>query len=121
VPLLLSLKYPIFERLVAPLRRFWPELAVLALLAPLFTARSQQFHPWYLVWALCFLPVLGSRLLRSILIGLSIASLLRYVPWLDNSLEYTPVVLALQKAISATGLVAGVLMWWKSKKYYPKM
>jgi hypothetical protein len=122
VPLLFAVRYPVFfERIAAYFRRFWPELAVLALLAPLFTSRSQQFHPWYLVWALCFLPLIRSRLLKSILLSLSVASLLRYLPWLDNSLEYSPVILALQKALSATGLVAGIIMWWNQKKYYPKM
>lgn len=121
LPLLIAWRWPaILERIVSVFRRFWPELATLALLAPLLTARSQQFHPWYLVWALCFFPVLRSRLLRCILIGLSVASLFRYIPWLENSLEYTPVVLALQKAITGTGAVAGLLMWWKTRKLYPR-
>jgi hypothetical protein len=122
VPLLVSFRWPRFlQRPLSALRAYWPELAALAFLAPLVTARSQQFHPWYLVWALCFYPLIRSRLLRSILIGLSVASLLRYLPWLENSLEYTPTVLALQKAITGTGLVAGMLMWWKTRRYYPKI
>ncbi len=120
VPLFLPLnviwqRWPFLDNLVAFGRRYWPDLAALALLAPLLTARSQQFHPWYLVWALCFLPLVRSSLVRAILLGLSVSSLLRYLPWLDARLEYSPEILALQKAITATGAVAGVITWWKNR------
>lgn len=104
----------------ARLAVYWPDLAALALLAPLLTARSQQFHPWYLVWALCFWPLLTTRWLRFVFLGLSISSLLRYMPWLESNLQYTPVILALQKSITASGALLGLFWWLKTKNRYPK-
>jgi hypothetical protein len=59
-----------------------PELASLAMLLPLLTLRSQQFHPWYFTWILVFLPFMTLKWWRRSLLVLSFSSLLRYVPWL---------------------------------------
>jgi hypothetical protein len=48
----------------------------------LFTTRSQQFNPWYLIWPLSFLPFLRSKTLKAGLVVFSFTSLLRYVPLL---------------------------------------
>jgi hypothetical protein len=62
--------------------KWWPELSAIAVFIPLLTARSQWFHPWYLIWSLCFLPFIKQRLVRSILLALSFSSMLRYAPYL---------------------------------------
>ncbi len=111
-----TLPVQLLEKLRAFFAPWWADLCALALLIPLTTARSQQFHPWYLIWALCFWPLCRSRWMRLTLLGLSIASMLRYVPWLEAQLEYTPIVLASQRAITATGLAAGLIYaWWNRK------
>lgn len=57
-------------------------IASLLLFVPLLTVRSQQFHPWYLIWSLVWLPFISVRLIRIFLISLSVSSLFRYIPWL---------------------------------------
>ena len=66
----------------------WAELSVLLMLIPLFTDRSQQFLPWYLIWSWSFFPFLKRKAVKAALLGLSVSSLLRYVPWMLNGLEY---------------------------------
>lgn len=108
--------HPLLEKLREIFAPWWADLSAVALLVPLVTARSQQFHPWYLIWALVFFSLCRSRWLRLVLLGLSISSLLRYIPWLESNLEYTPIVLAAQRAITATGLAAGLLVAWLKRK-----
>ena len=66
---------------------------------PLMTARSQLFHPWYLVWALTFAPLCRSRYVRALLIILTASSLYRYGPylWLNG---YDSATLGWQQLIS---------------------
>lgn len=93
--LLLSLNLRVRDKLWPQVRSWWPIWASLALFVPLLTARSQQFHPWYLTWSLAWLPLLTETdtkpgTLRNLvrrswivfLLGLSVSSLYRYVPWL---------------------------------------
>lgn len=104
----------IAERIRKIFAPWWADFAALALLLPLFTARSQQFHPWYLIWALSFWPLMRSHLLRSILLGLSFSSLFRYLPWMDAQLEYTPLVLLQQKFLTWSGALLGaVVFFWR--------
>lgn len=58
------------------------ELASLAMLLPLLTLRSQQFHPWYFTWVLVWLPFIKLKWWRRSLLVLSFSSLFRYLPWL---------------------------------------
>ena len=78
-------------------------LASMALFITLLSSRSQQFHPWYLIWSLSFLPLLAKNRIafhwRNWLIILSIASLFRYLPYLWAG-EYTDLVLQQQKLIT---------------------
>ena len=54
----------------------------LVLFLPLFTERSKQFLPWYLLWPLVFIPFVKNKFWRNLLIVFSVSSLLRYLPWL---------------------------------------
>ncbi len=61
---------------------YFYDLMSLAMFAPLLTERSKHFLPWYLLWALIFLPWLKSSLWRQLLLVFSLSALLRYVPWI---------------------------------------
>lgn len=52
------------------------------LFLPLLTDRSQQFHPWYLLWPFLWLPLVKFDLWKKLLLLFSFTSLLRYVPWM---------------------------------------
>ncbi len=92
-------------------REHWSEFSALVLLAPLITSRSQQFHPWYLIWSLSFLPFIKWRWLRSGLMGLSISSLYRYWPWILERFGYTPQVELNMRFITWSGWLVGLLFW----------
>lgn len=78
---------------------FWPILASVILFVPLFTSRSQQFHPWYWTWVLVWLPLIKLPWWKNLLIIFSVSSLLRYIPWLLAG-GYTDTVLWHQKLIT---------------------
>lgn len=68
---------------------YWPLIASISLFAPLLTERSQQFHPWYLIWSfvwIVYFPKNTSNFLyrswQACLLILSISSLFRYLPWI---------------------------------------
>lgn len=120
------------QQLKSMLQRYWPLLASLLLFMPLLTARSQQFHPWYLVWVLVWLPLFGpvketianhwlnwlERTWTSCVIVLSISSLFRYVPWLWAG-GFSETVVAQQKLITWLPMVlaAGWLVVLRWKKH----
>lgn len=60
----------------------FPFFISVALFLPLFTLRSQQFLPWYLLWSLVWLPFVPFVAWKKWLLALSLSSLLRYLPWL---------------------------------------
>jgi hypothetical protein len=93
-------------------RGHWAELSALALLAPLLTTRSQQFHPWYLIWSLSFLPLINWKWLRYGLMGLSISSLYRYLPWILEKFEYSSAVELNMRLITWSGLLVGLGFWF---------
>jgi len=82
---------------------FWDLISV-SFFLPLFTARSQRFLTWYLIWPMTFLPLLKSKWWRNTLLIFSFSALLSYlaeiiyVPWLyfDQTL---PNVLLYKKAL----------------------
>lgn len=92
-------------------RSTWPEWSALALLVPLFTARSQRFHPWYLIWSLSFLPFINWKWLRYSLLGLSITALYRYLPWMQANLEYSEVLIFKMQLITWSGALLGLLYY----------
>ncbi len=97
-------------------RNNWPLLSSLAMFLPLCLNRSQQFHPWYLIWSLVWIPLFSDHKLAKFwqqgLIVLSISSLYRYLPYLWLG-EYNPEVLWQQKLITwlpFTGFLAWSLL-----------
>lgn len=108
------------------LQKYWPVAASMLLFIPLFTTRSQQFHPWYLLWPLVWLPLIVaipaatakdglSQLLKNVSIGwifiviaLSVTSLYRYVPYLLAG-YHSDTTLMEQKLITWSGVGLGVV------------
>lgn len=103
-------------------KAFWPLFASCILFVPLLTPRSQQFHPWYWMWVLSWLPLLTERTstspvfrLTAVLsvswkvacLGLTGVLFWRYLPFLRLN-DYTLQVLHEQKAITWIGF--GVLL-----------
>lgn len=77
----------------------WPITASMLMFLPLFTDRSQQFHPWYLLWSLVWLPLMKKGSWFSLLLLFSFSSMLRYLPWLYVG-GYSPQVLLNQKIVT---------------------
>jgi len=73
-----------------PKLRAWLSLEHIALASsmllflPLFTSQSKWFLPWYLLWAMTWLPLIKNRVWWSILFGFAVAGSYRYIPWLWN-------------------------------------
>jgi len=95
----------------------------------LLIPRSQQFHPWYLTWALVFIPwfpVLGNKLRgwerlpiiasavshfqeivnwwAQTLVIFSITSLFRYLPWLQTG-GFSDQIVSQQKMITWSAII----------------
>ncbi len=82
------------------------DLSAFFLFLPLLSARSQQFHPWYLSWSIIFLPLMKNTYAKLALVVLSVSSMLRYVPWLYNgAFEYTPQIEMNEKLITWVPLI----------------
>ena len=96
--------------LVCSLASYWSELSSLLLFIPLFTSRSQLFHPWYLIWSLSFLPFIRMKIVRLLLISFSISSMFRYIPFLYQG-EYLPEVMSQQLLITWGG---GLLLFFST-------
>ncbi len=88
------------------------DIASFLLLIPLFTDRSQQFHPWYLIWSLTFLPFGRSQLWRSLILGLSVTSTFRYVPLMFAGWEYSPLIQEQMRLLTWSGAVLGAVSWF---------
>lgn len=100
-----------FPNAFSKFKQFLPNLILVAsilMFLPLLTGRSQQFHPWYLTWALCWLPMIKNKYWRVVLILFSVTSLLRYLPWL-NSNDYTQQVLLQQKLITWSAILIFII------------
>lgn len=118
---------PFSEKLSTWVRRFSRAIAMqyiplacsMLMFIPLFTARSQQFHPWYLVWSLCWIPVIKQRWWKAVLIIFSFSSLLRYIPWLYQGgfLENT---VHIQQTVTWSGAAVGIFVWWCISSLYIK-
>lgn len=94
----------------------WPLLASLAMFVPLLTARSQQFHPWYLLWPLVFVPLIRPnrwiRIWGQALFVLTISSMFRYLPFLWNN-NYEGQVLLWQKIITFAPFLLALVVFGK--------
>jgi len=71
------------------IEKYIPSIIAFMLFIPLLTQRSQQFLPWYFLWILVWVPFIKNKTFKMVILLFSISSLLRYVPWLNNSFEYT--------------------------------
>ncbi len=100
----------------------WPYLASLIMFLPLLTIRSQQFHPWYLLWSLSFVPLIRPnkwiKVWMQSLIVLSISSMFRYLPFLWNN-NYDGNVLFLQKMITFIPFALALLFFTKQAFFTP--
>lgn len=90
---------PRFNSILSVAARYWADLSACLLLLPLFTSRSQLFHPWYLIWALSFVPFIKIGQLRLLLLLLSLSSMLRYIPFLWVG-EYSSLLLTRSQLIT---------------------
>lgn len=86
-------------------------LASIALFVPLLTARSQYFHPWYLMWPLVWLPLVTRKGWWSLIVGLAVSSTYRYLPWIAAG-GYEGTVLQQQQLVTwVFGLLCALLTW----------
>ena len=85
-------------------------LVSVALFMPLLTPRSQFFHPWYLIWSLCWLPMIKVRWWRTWLIAISVSSLFRYMPWLLAG-GFSEEILRQQNTITWMGAMLAFCFW----------
>jgi hypothetical protein len=122
IPVWLFLVFYQFRPTFKALHVYWPLLASVLMFIPLVTARSQQFHPWYLTWVLVWLPLFQTGSLKPLnllqrgwsfwVVALSISSLYRYLPWLITG-GFADNVLNHQKLITwSLGLGLAVIGWW---------
>jgi hypothetical protein len=87
------------------------------MMLPLLTARSQQFHPWYLSWVLVWIPLHKKTMWSWWVLILSLSSLFRYIPWLLND-GFSDAILLQQKGITwIPACLAGICLlgWWIMK------
>lgn len=107
------------------LKTWWPVLASGLMFLPLLTARSQQFHPWYLTWVLAWMPLfprVNNKWLtvwQAFIWTLSVTSLLRYLPYLWQG-NFTPEVVWHQKLITwIPALLVGLVLFFSLKRRNP--
>lgn len=82
------------------LQKYVPTMIAIILFIPLFMARSQQFLPWYMLWILVWVPFIQNKTLRNVVLVFTFSSLLRYMPWLNNSFEYSDEIIFQQKIVT---------------------
>lgn len=98
------------------------ELALVAsmlMFIPLLTARSQYFHPWYLLWSMAWLPLIERKWWWAVLAGLAISSSYRYLPWIQAGGYEHPVVFHQQLVTWVGGLTLAGCFWlvqrWRAR------
>ena len=104
-----SLFFPKKLKLISIHLNQLPLLASVLMFLPLFIERSQQFHPWYLLWPLAWIPLIKNNVWKLIIILFSITSLLRYIPWLYMN-DYTQQVILQQKIITWSAPVIALIL-----------
>jgi len=102
----------------------WPLAASLILFVPLLTPRSQQFHPWYWMWVLSWIPLCEHvrpttsldkvakhlvRIWQSVCLGMTGILFMRYVPFLLTN-QYSAGILQQQRQITWIGFAALLLL-----------
>lgn len=91
--------------------KFTPEISSILMFLPLLTSRSQQFHPWYLLWVLIWIPATKIKILKTLFITFSFTSLFRYIPWMLNN-GYSPEILLQQKMITWSAIPLSLLVYF---------
>jgi len=102
------------------LKRNLPLLCSLCLFLLLLTPRSQQFHPWYLVWILAWLPLIKQRFWTYGVVILSASSLLRYLPWIWAG-GFSPLIIQQQKMITWIPLLVFSVSWLTLRFIKPRL
>jgi hypothetical protein len=119
-----------------------PLSASILMFVPLLLPRAQQFHPWYLVWVLVWLPLINLGDLSGLRLKLeqclekvpvfgavtsfkrwwvitvlifSVTSMFRYLPWLKYG-GFSPEILLQQKMITWSAIPIGFLLWLITSK-----
>jgi hypothetical protein len=82
------------------LERYIPAILAILFFIPLLTDRSQQFLPWYMLWILVWVPFIKNKTIKNTILIFTLSSLLRYVPWLSNSFEYSDSVQLQQRLVT---------------------
>ncbi len=95
--ILISAGLQFISRLV---EKYIPTIVALTLFATLFSERSRQFLPWYLLWIIVWVPFIQNKTIRNLFLVFSLSCLLRYVPWLENAYEYSPEIILRQKVVT---------------------
>jgi hypothetical protein len=108
IPVWLLLLLPELKTFTA-LKKHWAFFASLAMFVLLLTDRSQQFHPWYLIWVLVWVPFVKSTLWKWSIVLLSFSSLFRYIPYLWYG-NYTSASLTQEKLITWLPWLVGTLL-----------
>jgi len=131
-------------RLTTVILKLLPLPLSILMFLPLLLPRSQQFHPWYLTWVLVWIPImplLNSQTNRlgfwqimsknkivqvvlgfrqwwiSCLVVLSLASMLRYVPWLLAG-GFSGQILMQQKVMTWMAIPFSVIYWVLSRYFH---
>jgi hypothetical protein len=86
-------------------------IAGILLFIPLFSPRSQFFHPWYLTWVMIWLPFVKIRWWWSWVLSISISSLFRYVPWLLAG-GFSDEIVRQQQTITWLGALLSFCIWF---------
>lgn len=101
LPAFLILAFPVkkIEAVRFIIEKHWADHFSILLFVPLFLNKSQQFHPWYLIWSLSMIPFMKSTFIKKLFIAFSFSSLLRYVPYLFQG-DYSGSVSLHEKVIT---------------------
>lgn len=109
----------VFEKLFL----IFPFIFSVLLFIPLLTARSQQFHPWYLLWVFIWIPFIKNTVWRVVLLAFSVSSLARYIPWLWAG-NFEGSVLLTQKMITWVTVIVVLVVYYafvfRKKPYWWK-
>lgn len=112
----------ILDQLWLLIEKKWTLISSILLILPLFTMRSQQFLPWYLIWSLVWLPLIKTKWWINTLLIFSFTSLMRYAPWIKFN-EFSPAIINQQKLITwllPLGYLLFIAIWTIGKTFLTK-
>ncbi|HAU99263.1 MAG: hypothetical protein UX04_C0001G0043 [Microgenomates group bacterium GW2011_GWF2_45_18] len=91
-------------------QQYYAEISAGMLSLLLLHPRTQWFYPWYLIWALSFLPSIHVRWVRALLFSAGLASMFRYAPYFFTG-NYTDSSVFVQQSISIGGTFTIFMIW----------